>query len=76
VAAEALLTTPSEKRQQMARELKAILGRKQPKSLSLRSFRPAVSILWERDDLARLVREFNDFLTSQWEEGKYLKLEE
>ena len=75
-AAEALLITPSEKRQQMARELKAILGRKQPKSLSLRSFRPAVSILWERDDLARLVREFNDFLTSQWEEGKYLKLEE
>jgi len=76
VAAEALLTTPSKKRQELAKVLKAVLGRKQPKSVSLQAFRPATNILWERADVARAVSEFEDFLNSQWEEGKYLKLED
>jgi len=75
-AAEALLTTPSKKRQELARLLKAILGKKQPKTVSLLAFRPATTVLWEKADMARVVKEFDDFLNRQWEEGKYLKLDD
>ncbi len=76
VAAEVLLTMPSQQRRELAKVLKAALGRKQPKSVSLKAFRPTTSVLWDRADVARVVQEFDDFLNRQWEEGKYLKLDE
>jgi hypothetical protein len=74
-AADALLTTPSKARRELARLLKAVLGKKQPKSVSLQAFHPVTNVLWEKADVARVVKEFDEFLNRQWEDGKYLKLD-
>jgi len=41
----------------------------------LKAFRPATDVVWERGELRRLVKEFEDFLTGQWEDDKYLKID-
>lgn len=74
-AAEVLLTMPAKKRQELARLFKAVLGKKRAKTISLKAFRPATDVVWERRELHRLVNEFEEFLNGQWEDGKYFKIE-
>ena len=59
----------------MARLCKAVLGKKQAKTVSLQSFRPTIDVVWERGELQRVVKEFENFLDGQWEDDKYFKIE-
>ena len=72
---EILLTTPSPQRQELAKLFKAVLGKKCAKTVSLRAFSPKTDVIWDQNELGRLVEEFEGFVTGQWEEGKYLKIE-
>jgi hypothetical protein len=73
--AEALLTSPKKNRPSLAKLLKALLGKKRAKTVALRAFAPKTDIVWEKADIARVVSEFDAYLTSQWEDGVYLKIE-
>ena len=72
---EMLLTAPSKRRQELAKLFKAVLGKKRAKAVSLKAFSPTTDVIWDRAELGRLVKEFEGFVTDQWEEGKYLKIE-
>jgi hypothetical protein len=72
---EMLLTAPSKRRQELARLFKAVLGKKRAKTVSLKAFNPKTDVIWDRAELGRLVKEFEGFVTEQWEDGKYLKIE-
>ena len=71
---EILLTTPSNRRQELARRFN-VLGKKRAKTVSLKAFNPKTDVIWDRGELGRLVKEFEGFVNDQWEDGKYLKIE-
>jgi hypothetical protein len=73
--AEAILTMPSPARQELGKLLKAILGNKRPRTVSLAKFVPQTSTVWEEGDINKVTQEFGAYLTSQWEPGVYLKIE-
>jgi hypothetical protein len=73
--AECLQTMPAIKRQELAKVLKLAVGRKRAKTVSLSSFRPPVDIVWDQDDLNRVVKGFEQFLLTQWDDESYLKVE-
>jgi hypothetical protein len=72
---EMLLTMPSKDRQELAKLLKVAIGKKRAKTISLRSFNPKCDVVWDRDEVARLVRDFEEFIAEQWEDGTYLRIE-
>jgi len=74
-AAEALLTMPSKARKELAKLLKALLGKKHAKTVSLRNFFPHNDTVWEQGDIERVTGEFRDYLEGQWEAEVYLKIE-
>jgi hypothetical protein len=71
---EMLLTTPSPRRQELAKLFKVVLGKKRAKTVSLTAFNPKTDVIWDRGELGRLVEEFEGFVNEQWEDGKYLKI--
>jgi hypothetical protein len=73
--AESLLTMPSKKRKDLAKLLKAILGKKRAKPVCLRGFAPQTETVWEKSDIERVVAEFRAYLDGQWEPDVYLKIE-
>ena len=73
---DALVTMPSEKRKQLAKYIKAVLGKKQPKSVSLSAFSPKNAVIFEPTEIENAVSEFREYLNDQWQDGCYLKLEE
>ena len=72
---EMLLTTPSPQRREVAKILKNVLGKKKAKTVSLKAFSPKTDVIWDRGELVTLVKEFEQFVGKQWEDGKYLKIE-
>jgi len=74
-ACDALLTMPLEKRKQLVKYLKAVLGKKQPKSVSLSDFKPKSPVILVESEIEDAVTEFRKYLNKQWQEGYYLKLE-
>jgi hypothetical protein len=73
--AESLLTMPAKKRKDLAKLLKAILGKKRAKPVCLRGFTPRTETVWEETDIERVVGEFRAYLDGQWEPDVYLKIE-
>ena len=72
---DALITMPSEKRKQLAQYLKAMIGHKQPKTVSMGGFRPPNTVIFEQSEIENAVDEFKKYLSGHWEEGYYLKIE-
>jgi hypothetical protein len=66
---------PSKGRQELAKLFKVAIGKKRAKKISLRSFNPKCDVVWDRDEVGRLVQEFENFISEQWEDGTYLKIE-
>jgi len=73
--AEGLLTMPAKARRELAKLLKALLGKKQAKTVCLRNFFPQTDTVWEHGDIERVTGEFRDYLEGQWEAEAYLKIE-
>jgi hypothetical protein len=59
---ECLQTMPQKNRQELAKFLKASLGKKRAKAVPLSKFSPKTDTIWEAGDINRLVQEFEDFL--------------
>jgi len=72
---DALLTMPPEQRKTLAKYLKAVLGKKQPKPVYLTAFNPRNAVLFEEKEIETAVSEFRNYLNDQWQEGYYLKIE-
>ncbi|MGD0129612.1 MAG: hypothetical protein ABSF46_30180 [Terriglobia bacterium] len=62
-------------RQALAKELRAALGNKSQKPVRLSQFAPKTTTLFEQREINDVVSEFKEYLSSQWEDGSYLKLE-
>lgn len=73
--AEIILTMPAERRRDLAKFFKAVLGNKRAKTVSLKTFSPTTDVVWDRGEVVRLVQEFEEFVNNQWEDGTYLKIE-
>jgi len=61
---------------ELANVLMAVAGEKTPKTVKLESFKLKNGIIWEKDDIRSAAAEFQSYLESVWEDGKYLKLED
>ncbi len=61
-------------REELARLLRASLGKKRAKAVPLTKFSPKTDTIWEIGDIGRLVQEFEDFLKNEWELDSYLKI--
>jgi hypothetical protein len=72
---EILVTMPKEKRTALAKQLKAILGNRTAKPVSLQSFKPSTDLIWERKEIETVAREFREYLEKQWDDGCYIKIE-
>jgi hypothetical protein len=72
---EILLTMPSKGRLELAKLFEVAIGKKRAKTISLRSFNPKCDVVWDRDEVTRLVQDFEDFISEQWEDGTYLRFE-
>lgn len=73
--AECLQTMPPANRKELAKVLKLTVGKKRARTVSLSSFRPPVAIIWDQEDLNRVVEGFEQFLRAQWDDESYLKVE-
>jgi hypothetical protein len=73
--ADALLTMPTRDRKALAKELKAALGGKTAKAVSIGGFTPATTVLWEEADIDKVVDEFKEYLKGQWKDGQYIQIE-
>jgi hypothetical protein len=73
--AEALVTMPSKDRKNLAKLLKALLGKKSARVVRLSDFHPKTETLWEAQDIENMASEFREFLKGQWEKDIYLKIE-
>lgn len=72
---EILVTMPKEQRSALAKQLKAILGNRTAKAVSLQSFKPSTDLIWERKEIETVARDFRDYLERQWDDGCYIKIE-
>ncbi len=73
--AEILLTLPKPDRKTLAKELKATLGGKTAKVVTIGTFTPKTIVLWEKTDIDTVVEEFKDYLKGQWRDGQYIQIE-
>ena len=73
--AETLLTLPKPDRKALAKELKAALGGKTAKVVTIGTFTPKTTVLWDKTDIQTVVAEFKDYLKGQWRDGQYIKIE-
>lgn len=73
--AKLLVGLDGKERQVLAKQLKAALGNKAQKTVSLGSFSPETATLFERTEIDAVVEQFREYLDSKWEEGSYLRLE-
>jgi hypothetical protein len=73
-AAECLQTLPKQMRTDLAKLLKAALGKKRAKTVTLSGFSPKTDTIWEASDIKRVTKEFEDFLTKEWDSESYLKI--
>jgi hypothetical protein len=73
--AEILLTLPKSYRKTVAKELKAALGGKTAKVVTIASFTPKTSVLWEKTDIDTVVDEFKNYLKGQCRDGQYIQIE-
>jgi hypothetical protein len=69
---DALVTMPQEKRKQLAKYLKAVLGKKKSKAISLSAFSPKNAVIFEEKEIESAVTEFRKYLNDQWQDGYYL----
>jgi hypothetical protein len=74
-AAEALVTMPQKDRKTLAKQLKAALGGKRVKSVSIRGFVPGTTVVWDKGDIETVVQEFRQYLQDQWEDGHYFNID-
>ncbi|QRN94036.1 hypothetical protein JRI60_33460 [Archangium violaceum] len=72
---DALLTMPGSELKTLAKLLAAVVGDRRPKSVRIGDFEPRSAFLWEASDIDTVVDEFREYLTKQWEDGYYLKIE-
>jgi hypothetical protein len=70
-----LLKMPKDERRALAKHLKAVLGGKTAKTVSLQSFKPSHELIWEQKDIDTIVKEFRTYLQDHWEDNSYLKIE-
>ena len=73
--AEMLVGLGAKERQLLAKQLKGALGSKTQKVVRLSEFTPKTTALFERSEIGDVVREFEEYLDSQWEDGSYLRFE-
>jgi hypothetical protein len=74
-AADALVTMPQKDRKALAKQLKAPLGGKSVKNVSIRGFVPGTTVIWEKGDIETVVQEFRQYLEEQWQDGHYFNIE-
>jgi acylphosphatase len=72
--AEVLLTLPKPDRKTLAKELKAALGGKTAKVVTIGTFTPKTTVLWEKSDIDTVADEFKDYLKRQWRGGQYIQI--
>jgi hypothetical protein len=62
-------------RAKLAKGLRAAMGNKKSKTIQMKTFIPKASTLFEKADISATVKEFENFLNAEWEDGKYLRIE-
>ena len=72
--AEVLLTLPKQDRKSLAKELKAALGGKTARLMSIGAFTPETTVLWEKTDIDTVVDELKRYLSDQWNDDQYIEL--
>jgi hypothetical protein len=70
-----LLKMPKDERKALAKHLKAVVGGKTAKTVSLKSFKPSHELIWEQTEIDAIVKEFRTYLQDHWEDNCYLKIE-
>ena len=72
---EILLVLSPENRQQLAKDLKRVLGGRTAKLVSLQSFSPTTTVIWETSDIDTIVNEFREYLQKCWEDDTYIQIQ-
>jgi hypothetical protein len=65
----------SAERKQLAKAIHHAFGNKSPKRVKIGDFSPKSTTIFEKEDIKQAAADFEDYLTRQWEDGKYLRLE-
>lgn len=60
----------------LAKVLKAVSAGKILKAVKMSRFKPNTELVWDKSDISTVTDEFRRFLEGEWEEGRYLKVEQ
>ncbi len=73
---ETLLAATDSEIAALAKVLKAVSAGKVLKAVKISHFKPKAELVWDKPDIAAVVDEFRLFLEGEWEDGRYLKVEQ
>ena len=73
---ETLLAATDVEIAELAKVLKAVSAGKVLKAVKISRFKPNAELVWDKPDITAVVDEFRRFLEGEWEDGRYLKVEQ